>query len=100
MNPNKALYKMLKGKDIIVVGTEDQKGIAFALAHVLRNIARRTYCVDFAYKIKESKDGIRKIENGKVWLVKLYNDDDHVSVMKRIKATGGKIKYIFFGEKL
>lgn len=89
------LKKLLKNKEIIVINTKQDK-VAFELAHVLRDFSKVTYCVDKKYKIKENSEGYRKIEEGKVFLIKGDYDFDEEQIAFIIKKKlKGKPKYIF-----
>ena len=95
MNNLKSLSKLVKGKEIIVINTKKNK-IAFHLAHVLRDCAKRTYCIDKTYKIKESSLGIRSIEKGKVYLIKGDWRLEKYILLDRIKKIlNGKPKLFF-----
>lgn len=92
------LKKLLKNKEIIVTNTKTNL-FAFELAHVLRDFAKVTYCMDPKYKIKESKDRIRKIENGKVYLIgeEFSYNGAYAKINKKLK---GDPRYLVIITKL
>lgn len=100
MNNLKELKKLLKGQQIIVVNTKQNKE-AYHLAHVLRDFADITYCIDKTYKIKESPAGIRKIEQGKVFLLKGDWSCDKAIILNSIRVLlDGKPTMVFNVEVL
>jgi len=62
------LEKLLKEKTVVINNTEDEQGLPFALAHVVRDYAKLTVCVDKKYKMKKETNNFRVIEYGKVIL--------------------------------
>ena len=92
------LENLLKNADIIVLNTKSDRAM-YLLAHVLRNYARTTFCIDKEYNILENSSGVRKIENGKTYLLKGDFEKEKELLLGKIKSLGGKPVYIFGGEK-
>jgi|LSQX01.1.fsa_nt_gb hypothetical protein len=93
------LEEVLKDKEIVVSDTKKNKA-AFILAHVLRDYARITYCVDDAYEISENQKGVRRIEGGRVYLIKGDLEKDRQGVYKIIRELGGNPEYEFNTRRL
>ena len=64
------LAKSVEGKSIVIADTFSENGLAFSLAHVLRNYVNRIYCVGEKYLMTHSPRGFRAIECGKVILIR------------------------------
>lgn len=93
-NPMFGLMFSLRNKDIIVVNTKKNRS-SYYLAHVLRDFAKTTFCIDNSYKIKENSLNIRRIEQGKVYLIKGDWQLDKAIILHKIKTLGGKPKLVF-----
>jgi 5S rRNA maturation endonuclease (ribonuclease M5) len=83
------LAKTLNGKEVIVLNTQDEQGLEFALAHIIRTYAKKVYCVDPNYKMTNEPEGFRIIEDGKVVLIKgdlRYDDEKVYNIFKKLDA--------------
>lgn len=89
MNDIENLEGKVRDKNVLITDTYVNGSFGFYLAHVLRNSARRTYCVDSRYKMTGELLGYRIIEEGKVVLVKGDIVDDREKTMERIKSVYG-----------
>jgi hypothetical protein len=87
---NNFLEKIID-KEILITNTKNETGLAYYLAHVIRNYAKRVYCLDNNYKMSFDFEGYRIIEDGKVVLIKGNLNDEKTDLI--IKKLNGKIDF-------
>lgn len=89
MNDYENLAQLVQDKQVVVTNTYEEGSFAFYLAHIVRNHAGITYCVDPRYKMRDEPDGVRRIEDGKVFLIRGDYFADKDAVTEKIKSLGG-----------
>ena len=87
------LAKSLEGKIILISDTYFQDGLAFSLSHVLRNYCSRIFCIGADYKIRESLNRFRVIENGKIVLIKGDIETERSRIYGLIKRLNSEVDY-------
>jgi len=87
------LAKNLLNKEILITNTFEINSVGFNLAHILRESAKVTYCVDERYKMTKEPEGFRIIENGKVVLIQGSLESQRDYIYKIIRKLNGRIDY-------
>ncbi len=87
------LEKILKDKEVLITNTYVVGSVGYELAHLIRNYARVTYCVDDRYLMKNEPQGFRIIESGKVVLIKGNLENKKAGVYDIIRSLRGKVDY-------
>ncbi len=80
-------------REILITNTFEKNSLGYNLAHLVRNITYRTWCVDKRYEMTKEKEGYRIIEDGRVILLKGDLETERTRIYDIIHSLDGKIDF-------